>query len=262
MSLSILLLLALAGEPRTINMGDGFISGENVTPYEYSWAQCSMVEGKWKNGSRLTERSAIIGSSLLRIDQTSSPQPGISSRVSHYMDLASLAPIRSEAHFTGQDGKPLGKRVWEFDADGYTAIISQGGKIVEKSGNLSNKMYNAIILGIPFAAIDDWDIPIRITGFMTQFDASYTITATQAGKGTVQVGKRDIDVRWIDVQWLHDEIGDVYPAGPDASGGRYWITEKEEQGLPRILRYKTDVYVIEHSPEFCLGNTQETESPH
>jgi len=248
---TLLLMTALASTPLVVTMGDGNISGAEVKPYEYRWQQCALNEGVWTNGSPLTERATVIGDHVLRIAQTSSPQTGVTSEVAHYLDRMSLAPIRSEVRFVGPDGATLAKRNWTFGEDGYQAKISQGGQEVEKSGTLSNSMYNAIILGVPLAAIGDWNRPVTMTGFMTQFDATYALTATQTGKEVIEIGGDEVAVRWIDVHWIHNEIGDVYPAGPDASGGRYWITEQSRTDLPRVLRYKTDTYAIEFLPQFC-----------
>ena len=258
-SLSLFYLTALSVAPVTVTMGDGTISGAEIVPYDHSWQQCTLTDSGWNNGSALIEKVDMIGEHVLRVAQTTSPQPGVTSNVAHYLDRATLAPIRSEMRFSGPDGVTLAERLWSFDATGYQAKISQGGQTMEKSGDLTNKMYNAITLGIPLSAIENWDSPVSMTGLMTQFDASYTLTATQVGGEIIRTADGNVAVRWIDVHWVHNGVGDVYPAGPDASGGRYWITEKSEAGLPRVLRYKTDTYAIEHLPRFCPAQEPQTD---
>ena len=64
-------------------------------------------------------------------------------------------------------------------------------------------------------------------------------------------GGRDVDVWLVDVEWHHLETGDIYAAGPDASGGRYWVVRNPPPGFPYVPRYKTDTYTIEFIADLC-----------
>ena len=253
--LSALTTMAIA--PLNVAMGDGSITGKEVHPYEYSWRQCSLVDGQWTNGSDLTERVTLIGDHVMRVEHSTSPQPGIISDASYFLDRSSLSPIRSEIRIVGSDGKALAEHSWAFGKAGYKAVMKRGDKVTRKTGGLNNSMYHAILLGIPLSAIDDWSRPIRMIGMMTQFDASYTLTATRSGTEAISAGGKDSTVSLIDVHWVHNEIGDVYPAGPNASGGRYWITVEAQSKLPRVIRYKTDTYVVEYVPRFCPSDSSD-----
>ena len=58
-------------------------------------------------------------------------------------------------------------------------------------------------------------------------------------------------------KWHHRETGDIYPPGPDATGGRYWVVPDPPPGIPYVLRYKTDAYAVEFEREYCPGMIQE-----
>lgn len=248
-----LALLAMASENTSIQiaMGDGQIDGRTVAAYDHSWSQCNLQDGKWVTGPSLRERATIIGKNLLRIDQHSTLPGNVTSNARFYFDRASLAPMRFEREFLAPDGRTLATRTFDFDEKGYRAEIFQKGETTAKAGKLSSAMFSATTMGIPLSTVNFGDRTVEFTALMTNFDASYAIRARKTGQEMLQTEKGSVPVNWIDVEWKHNEAGDIYPPGPDASGGRYWITETATPGLPRIVRYKTDSYVVEFVPKYC-----------
>lgn len=245
------LAMASANTPVPIKMGDGRIDGRKITPYDHSWNQCNLKDGAWVAGPSLRERATIIGEKLLRIDQHATLPGNVTSNMHFYFDRATLAPVRLEREFLAPDGRTLASRNFDFGENGYRAEIFQKGETTAKSGALSSNMYSATTMGLPLSTLAFDEKPVEFTALMTNFDASYAIRATKTGQETIQSDNGAIPVDWIDVEWKHNEIGDIYPPGPDASGGRYWITRSAVDGYPRILRYKTDSYVVEFVPKYC-----------
>lgn len=188
---------------------------------------------------------------MLRIEQSGELPNGIKNSASYFLDRGSLSPIMTERTFQAPDGKIVASQQWMFDENGYHAMIFQQAKKVEKTGRLSSQMYDAMILGIPLSTLSYGSTPFALKAFMTNFDGSYQLIASKAGEETVSHNGQEVAVNWIDVKWLHEQSGDIYPAGPDASGGRYWITKEATTGLPRVIRYKTDSYAIEFLPSIC-----------
>lgn len=86
---------------------------------------------------------------------------------------------------------------------------------------------------------------------MVGFDATYDVIAVWAGKETLDFHGQKIEARLIDVEWHHRESGDVYPPGPDASGGRYWVVPNPPSGFPYVPRYQTDTYAVEFTAGIC-----------
>ena len=95
------------------------------------------------------------------------------------------------------------------------------------------------------------DEPVEFTASMMAFDGTYTVRAKWSGRETIQYHGADIELWTVDVEWQHIESGDIYPAGPDASGGRYWIAKNPPKGFPYVPRYKTDSYNVEFIRELC-----------
>ena len=60
------------------------------------------------------------------------------------------------------------------------------------------------------------------------FDGTYRTIATLAGRETFTHDSQQVEVLLVDVEWHHQETGDVYPPGPDASGGRYWLVTRRK----------------------------------
>ncbi|WP_164118112.1 hypothetical protein [Sphingorhabdus sp. Alg239-R122] len=243
--------LTAAGTAIPVQMADGQIRGESISDYEFAWSQCSFQNGEWQAGEPLTEEATIIGKHILRIEHTSKLPNDISNKAVYYIDRSSLAPLRTERTFKAPSGEVLAHQQWVFDDNGYKANIFQQGKNIEKEGMLSSKMYDAMILGIPLSALDFTKGSYSLQALMTNFNASYMITASKVGEEVIEHNGQEVAVNWIDVKWLHEQIGDVYPPGPNASGGRYWITKNKVRNFPRVIRYQTDSYAIEFLPKTC-----------
>lgn len=60
-----------------------------------------------------------------------------------------------------------------------------------------------------------------------------------------------VEVLLVDVEWHHNESGDVYPLGPNASGGRYWIVTDPPPGIPYVPQYRTDTYLVSTLLDGC-----------
>ena len=60
-----------------------------------------------------------------------------------------------------------------------------------------------------------------------------------------------IDAWLIDIERHLQELGDIYPPGPDASGGRYWVVPNAPDGFPYVPRYQMDTYTVEFIEGIC-----------
>jgi len=100
-------------EPRTIQMGDGTISGTQLTPYTNAWMFSFVKDGKkhdqgiWSDVLRYRD---VEGKHLLERVQGMTYSNGLTSVTINRFDPATLAPVYSEQHTP--DGK-LVKRSFE-----------------------------------------------------------------------------------------------------------------------------------------------------
>ena len=135
------------------------------------------------------------------------------------------------------------KRVFEFTESGYTQIThGPAEQVHELKVPVSVKGFNAAnfglaIAGLPLAA----GYQARLPSVMPQLLGSYWTLISVTGETQFKLDDgTTIDAWQVDVDWLHLESGDVYPGGPDGSGGAYTIAKKIQTGEPRVLRYLTD----------------------
>ncbi len=243
--------LALAApNVQRISVGDGNVDGRRILAYEEIWKQCSLQDGAWVDGGTLTEQAIVIGEQLRHRQITARPD-GIRSVATTYFTHASLAPLRMELAVTDPAGKPLASSVRELRADGYSGQVTRPGQEEQLvSGTISSGMYHGGVLGLPLATLDFANIDYELDASMMMFDAHYKVFATSAGTEKLEHNGDIFTTQLVDIEWHHDN-GDIYPPGPDGSGGRFWLLADRSEDLPHVLRYKTDSYVIEFHSEYC-----------
>ena len=249
--LMILLASGPAAQAATdMSVGDGLIRGDRLEPYELTWRQCAIGEEGWVSQGTVTERLDIIGNGVVRHRQSTMRPDGIVSRAETFLDHVSFAPLRIDAHVS-KDGETVAARTLIFNDDGYTGVATRGDQSKLLAGLASRKMIHGAVMGLPLATIDYQEEPVRFAASMVSFDGTYDVTATWNGKETLEIGESNVEAWLIDVEWHHRESGDVYPPGPNGSGGRYWIVREPTEGVPHVLRYKTDTYAVEFTKGVC-----------
>ena len=242
--------VAAESAPHTIAMGDGSVNGTTIGEYETTWQQCALQEGSWIDAGAVTERTVIIGSHLRHRQSTVRPD-GVRSVATTYFDHASLSPLRMELEVNDADGNLLATSERDLDKTGYTGVLTRREQQpVPLSGSLSSTMYHGAVLGLPLATLDYAHERYRLEASMMMFDARYDVIVTSAGTEELVHGDSSYAVELVDVEWLHDN-GEVYPPGPDGSGGRYWLLRNTPEDLPHVIRYKTDTYAVEFLPQVC-----------
>ncbi len=256
MTAKYLFLLALisqttaAGAANTMSVGDGMIDGRRIHPYEFSWQQCSLADGQWQNRASLTEAMATHGDSQLRRRQTVVRPDGTVVQSDNYFDRGSFALLRMEMEAT-LDGVTVATSKRQFDANGYSGVIGRGDESTAVKGKIDTSMLHGGALGLPLSTLEYQDKPLHFKASMVSFDGTYEVKATWVGREVLQFEGNDIEAWLIDVEWHHNESGDIYPAGPDESGGRYWVVSNPPEGFPYVPRYQTDTYAVEFISGVC-----------
>ncbi len=256
------LLLACSGycqaEPTTVEMGDGQVDGTRIQPYALIWQQCMKQDGEWSALPALTETVTIEGDDLIVAHDSARPGGG-STRSRITLERSSLSPQSTHTEVLAADGTVVASIANTLTETGYDTLMRQGEAENTKTGSLNSRQFNGSVLGLPLATLDYEKAPYSVSASMMAFDASYTLLVTHAGQETVSFNDVDVTVDWVDVEWKHEGIGDIYPPGPDASGGRYWIAHKPPEGFPYVLRYKTDSYAVEFLNSVCPSGGQTEE---
>lgn len=245
--------IAIAKETAPIRMGDGTVQGERLADYEITWLQCAVREDGWVSGGELTESLEVIDDRLQVTQRVERPD-GIVRVGTTVFERASLAPLRMEQQATGPDGNLLISSNHFLDEDGYSGESRRGDAVTELSGSVSSTMWHGGALGLPLVTIDADEYPIEFSSSMIAFDGTYRTIATLAGRETLQHDGAPVEALLVDVEWHHIETGDVYPPGPDASGGRYWLVPDPPDNYPYVPQYRTDTYLVSTLMDACPGN--------
>lgn len=231
-------------------VGDGQIDGTKLAPYRLAWQQCSVQDGKWQDQGTLTEELVLIGQQVLRHRQTVLQPSGAVVQSDVYFDRSSFAPLRMEMEAT-KDGIQLAHTERQLNADGYTGVAVQGESSTDLEGIISSNMLHGGTMGLPLATLNTQDAPLEFLASMIGFDATYDVLAEWVGKETLEFEGDEIEAWLIDIKWHHRESGDVYPPGPDSSGGRYWVVPNPPAGFPYVPRYRTDTYAVDFVGGVC-----------
>ena len=249
-------LLAFVAGPSNaqieMTIGDGRIDGERIQPYSSSWTQCALQDGDWLDMGTVTEELVVIGP-VVRHRQTGHQPGGVRVRSDTYFERATFAPLRMETEAV-RDGEQLMHNVRQLTETGYTGTEVRGDVRKQLAGIISSAMLPGALLGLPLAAMDYQEEPVTFLASMVAFDGTYDVSARWAGTETMLVDGNEIETWTIDVEWRHRESGDVYPPGPDGSGGRYWVIPEPPPGVPYVPRYKTDTYAVEFVTDTCPAN--------
>lgn len=240
-------------EPAPMQMGDGTVQGERLDDYEITWLQCSIGQDGWASGGPLTE-SLVSTGDVLRVMQRAERPNGMVSVATTTFDRSSLAPLHMEQQATGPDGNVLVSVTRDFSEDGYTGESTKGDQVTELGGSINSSMWHGGALGLPLATIDADRYPVEFASSMVAFDGTYRAIATLAGRETLQHEGAPVEALLVDVEWHHIESGDVYPPGPDASGGRYWLVPDPPDNYPYVPQYRTDTYLVSTLMVTCPGN--------
>lgn len=258
--LLIVLLLALGIGPlaaavTVIQPGDGQVDGTRIRPYQQIWRQCSRQDGAWVDGGTFAETLIEVkdGERMWRLEQSSERPDGRRGQTVIHYDRRSLSPLRMESRQFGPDDTELASASYSFDAQGYKGQVIRGDETREVSGDaVTSQQFPGGNFGLALATLDpEKDFPAELPSSMVQFDAGYRVIATVAGQEALETASGSVDAWLIDVEWHHLGTDDVYPGGPDQSGGRYWVVPRPPQGFPYVPRYQTDTYAVEFVQGTC-----------
>ena len=199
----------------------------------------------------LTEELIIIGEQISRLRQFTQQPDGVEIESTTYFDHSSFAPLRMETRVTAADGSSLADSWHNLNTDGYTGISTRGGVRQEVSGKISALMLHGGAMGLPLTTLAGNNKPVTFRASMMQFDAIYEVKIEWSGTETIEHQGNKFQAFLADVRWQHHESSDVYPPGPDASGGQYWLVPNPPAGFPYVPRYQTDSYAVEFYPLVC-----------
>jgi hypothetical protein len=242
-------------EATKIVMGDGQIDGTVIAPYEAQWRQCKKQDDAWVSNGSVIERATEIernGRSIMRLEQETHLPNGVRARSVTLFDRATLAPLSVESRARNQGDETLGSASYKYEENGYTGSRARGDQQQTVMGEASSRMYRGMNLGLALATLDpSAQLPAELSASMVAMNATYDVIVTYAGTDTFDFEGKKVEAWMADIEWHHLGLGDVYPPGPDASGGRYWIVSDPPEGFPYVPRYQTDTFVVEFQPGVC-----------
>ncbi len=226
---------------QAIIRGDEPLAGiEQIKPFHGVWSQRAAGEDGWTDAGTIEERLELLQDGNWRHTQISH-RPD-SSRVEAIRILAAdTLLVRSlEQTLHGfPDTAPRSINVVFQDHQIRKQTRMSDGQVVEAKTCMPFDGYDGMIFGLVLAALPlkegmQYRLPSVMSAFMHGFWANADMKLAEPVK--LADGK---DYRqWrVDVEWLNINDGDIYPPGPDESGGSYYILENPPAGTPPVYRY-------------------------
>lgn len=249
-----LFVAPIYAQPTIVKVGSEIVDGTKLKPFSAQWDQFSTADGsKVKTASyqEQLELSHVDGAPQLKHTQTVKDKSGTQVTNITYFDRATLKPLRIQQNMLGvPEGSP-DNRSFEFgDAQYKMSLTMPDGKQHNRTVHLPTDMFNVANLGLVFAAMplalgETYRMPSTFPQYQ---DGLYWMDAKVTGETSFknadgkEVGAWQVDIRWINIRG-----GDEYPAGPEASGGAYYISKQPGNGMPPVPAYVNDTIAIEVS---------------
>ncbi len=125
-------------------------------------------------------------------------------------------------------------------------VVSADGALKSIEHPLSMPMFDGQIAGLPIASLPlelgkKWSMPMVIPTMKSEYWLEATVTAK---KLMAAENGNELEVWVVDALWHNLTDGDVYPAGPNNSGGTYYINVDQQAGEPVVIAYANQNAVI------------------
>ncbi len=240
--------------PTIVKVGSEIIDGTRLKPFSAHWDQFSLMEGKRVHSATYNETLEIIahdGVPQLKHIQVVKDQSGTQVTNTTIFDRATLKPLVIEQKMEGvPEGSP-DNRSFVFGESQYAiSVILPDGKEHNRTVHLPVEMFNVSNLGLVFAAMPlKLGETYRMPSVFPQYqDGMYWMDATVSGEKTFKnKDGKDVSAWQVDIRWINIKGGVEYPAGPNHSGGAYYIAKKGSTGIAPVPAYVNDTIAIEVS---------------
>lgn len=215
--------------------------------YQGSWKQLVLVEGDWQESASINERMEAAGDDQWLHVQTSIPSDEmkvVSTRLVNRSDLFTTEVKQELLGFP--DTQPRSMHITYANKQIKRKILMADGQEIEQMVHMPFDGYDGFILGLALSGLPLSDgKEYRLPSVMPNFMAGYWLHATVSDGGDVTLSDGSEQSIWfVDVEWWNINDGDIYPAGPDGTGGRYSIFKQPKSGQPAVYRYQTDTVDI------------------
>ena len=257
---SCLLFLATAGHAlvanaaiNVIKVGSDGVDGYRLKPFTARWNQYGVSQGEKKLTGSYEESLSVSKEDESRLFhvQVVDNLNGVVVTNTTTFDRKTMKPLAIHQHLDGvPEGSPNSQQ-FKFDQAKYEVIVEvPGGEQRKRTVVMPTDMFNVSNLGLVFASIPlELGKTFRMPSTFPQFqDGQFWLDATVTGESEYTGNHGEsIPVWQVDIRWINIKDGDEYPAGPNQSGGAYYIAKNATQGLPPVPAYVNDTLIIELS---------------
>ena len=227
-------------------------SGEGLVArtYDGKWKMITKVDGKWVFNGTISENLAMDDNDIWHHVQ-----------LTEYLDK-NIAPtkvsriLRKNDHFTEQlvldiinnsivsqeNSHYLKKMTLDFRDKAATqrAVLMDDSKHKREIENLPFNGFDGFILGLVLSGFELRDGSVfRLPVIMfRQIFTPYWVDAYVHKTESVKINGKSKKLWRVDTRWLDVSSGTTNPAGPEETGGSYYILQNPEQNQAAVYRYK------------------------
>ncbi len=236
-----------------IKVGSEGVDGYRLQPFTAKWNQYGISGGE-KNLTGTYEESLVISkdeSEQLIHTQIVDNFNGVIVTNTTVFDRKTMKPLSINQFLDGVPEGAANSQDFVFtDAQYEVTVKNPEGKERKRTVHMPVDMFNVGNLGLVFAAMQlEMGKTIRMPSTFPQYqDGQFWLDATVTGETEYQGNEGEVIPVWqVDIRWINIKDGDEYPAGPDQSGGAYYVAKDISKGVTPVPAYVNDTLIIELS---------------
>ena len=237
-------------DTKPLLIGNELVDGTKIQTYSGVWKQYTIQKGERIDNGFIRETGRMISfedKQVFAQQQEIENAQGKKVTRQIILDRYTLKPIKIDTQIdAGRENNKRGSVVI-FHDKGYVAQdVDEDGKIQSRSIMLPADMYYGMSFGGVIATLPlETGFKVRMPTVFPSWDGMYWLELTVAAEETVQAPDDEtLAVYRVDAEWLNLADGEIYPAGPNSSGGAYYILKNNHKDIPRVWRYVTDTYEV------------------
>ncbi len=166
---------------------------------------------------------------------------------SRTFDQHSMRLLNQSTHYENAPAQAPKSVTYQLFNNHFTGVVTAADNSTKDIRHpLSMPMFDGQIAGLAIASLPlgtdkKWSMPMTIPTLKAEYwlEAKVTDRTLMAAANGQQV-----DVWVVDALWHNLTDGDIYPGGPENSGGTYYITADQQAGQPVVMAYANNSALI------------------
>ncbi len=225
------------------------VDPNRLKPFHAHWVQKQTQDGEQQLSPITIEEQLSRNGDGHWVHQQTMHHAEKSIKVYHSrtFDQHSMRLMNQSTQYENAPPKAPKSLSYELFNNHFTGLVTAAdNSITEIKHPLSMPMFDGQIAGLAMAALPlatdkKWSMPMTIPTMKAEFWLEASVTGKQS---MAAHNGQQVEVWVVDALWHNLTDGDVYPGGPEHSGGTYYITVDQQPGQPVVMAYANNSTVI------------------